>query len=562
MSASNSHDLPSENSPKPSPEGDPTGPPPLPQETDPWFSDWAVIGSVSVLILVTLMLLLFLFSSSPPQDVASSNSNGALSGNKSGDDSNSASSDKAEGVTSVAELPVGNEVADALSQESQQQDNSSLEASEIDKVVDGKDAANVTSGDDEEEATKVDQEEVSLQPFADESDLPSEVPTAKQKTIGHFFTLDAPPKPKQSQRPSEALSDDTAGRESDLSGRLQGNKEDLLQAQGGTATTEAAVKLGLEWLARNQRQNGLWDLRGPFSNGSNQDNTIAASAMALLAFQGAGHTPKGDPQHPFTGIVRNGWKSLLEYLLEKRGDVRFRGLHGGYTEALCTIAICELYGMTKDRRYRKPAIEALEYCLRAQSSQGGWRYLPRQDSDTSVTGWFLMALQSARMAKLKVPNRVLAGVRQYLDAAASHNGERYAYQPGTVASRAMTAEGLLCRQYLGWKREDPRLLAGTDFLLQQLPDWETRDVYYWYYATQVTHHMGGEPWREWNEVIRVLLPAKQIKDGSERGSWDPQGHPHGSAGGRLYVTCMSLYILEVYYRHLPIYQHGAVGNGN
>ena len=35
---------------------------------------------------------------------------------------------------------------------------------------------------------------------------------------------------------------------------------------------------------------------------------------------------------------------------------------------------------------------------------------------------------------------------------------------------------------------------------------------------------------------------------------EPDEHGHwGQFGGRLYVTCLSTYILEVYYRHLPLY---------
>jgi hypothetical protein len=125
----------------------------------------------------------------------------------------------------------------------------------------------------------------------------------------------------------------------------------------------------------------------------------------------------------------------------------------------------------------------------------------------------------------------------------------------------LTAEGLLCRQYLGWKREDERLRSGVDYLLNNLPDWryEERNVYYWYYGTQVCHHMEGTDWRIWNDVIKEMLPEHQEKRGNERGSWDPDGDRWGAAGGRLYVTCLSLYILEVYHRHLPIYQDGLLG---
>ena len=79
-----------------------------------------------------------------------------------------------------------------------------------------------------------------------------------------------------------------------------------------------------------------------------------------------------------------------------------------------------------------------------------------------------------------------------------------------------------------------------------------QDVYYWYYATQATHHMEGKIWDDWNKVMREQVPAHQIKKGPEAGSWSPLGDKWGTSG-RLYVTCLSIYILEVYYRHLPIY---------
>jgi hypothetical protein len=72
------------------------------------------------------------------------------------------------------------------------------------------------------------------------------------------------------------------------------------------------------------------------------------------------------------------------------------------------------------------------------------------------------------------------------------------------------------------------------------------------------HHMEGDYWKKWNAVMRDLLVDSQEKAGAERGSWDPIGkNPDAwgvrNQGGRLYVTCLSLYMLEVYYRHMPIY---------
>jgi hypothetical protein len=347
-----------------------------------------------------------------------------------------------------------------------------------------------------------------------------------------------------------------------LSGREAGMKESLLKAFGGTGKTESAVAAGLRWLSNQQRRTGEWSLTGPYPDGARSENDNAATAMALLAFQGAGYTPQGDPTHPYTPVVRRGWNFLTKQM-DDEGRF-FNEVHSNqqlYTQAMCTIALCELFGMTDDYQYRDLAQKAVDYCVEIQAPEGGWRYEPGIDSDTSVTGWFVMALQSARMAGLDVPSPTLKRVSDYLDQVARDDGSRYAYRVRDGATLTLTAEGLLCRMYLGWERGDPRLQNGVAYLLENLPVWNEQNVYYWYYATQVMHHMEDSPWRTWNTEMRKLLPEKQIRRGRERGSWDPGGDRWGNDGGRLYVTCLSIYVLEVYYRHLPLYQTGHVSQG-
>ena len=125
----------------------------------------------------------------------------------------------------------------------------------------------------------------------------------------------------------------------------------------------------------------------------------------------------------------------------------------------------------------------------------------------------------------------------------------------------MSAQSLLCRTLLGWKRDDPRLLRGMESLVSEHPitftEPKKRDVYYWYYATQLLHHHGGEPWRQWNERMRDELLKYQETRGGDIvvGSWNPMlpQPDEWSYYGRLYTTCLSIYMLEVYYRHLTIY---------
>jgi hypothetical protein len=52
--------------------------------------------------------------------------------------------------------------------------------------------------------------------------------------------------------------------------------------------------------------------------------------------------------------------------------------------------------------------------------------------------------------------------------------------------------------------------------------------------------------------MRDGLIKAQVTEGHAAGSWfSPKGH--NVKGGRLYCTAMSAMILEVYYRHLPLY---------
>ena len=66
-------------------------------------------------------------------------------------------------------------------------------------------------------------------------------------------------------------------------------------------------------------------------------------------------------------------------------------------------------------------------------------------------------------------------------------------------------------------------------------------------------HWEGEPWDNWNKSIRDWLVKTQVQEGPEKGSWYSKSR-WGSRGGRLYYTSMATMILEVYYRHLPIYR--------
>ena len=344
--------------------------------------------------------------------------------------------------------------------------------------------------------------------------------------------------------------------------RKQALRKEAIQALGGNEASEKAVEAGLAWLARHQHPDGRWSIHGFHTQckdhrctgpGSFQSDT-AATGLSLLAFLGAGYTHRSG-KHQQTVSRALTW--LLSHQKQNGdlfyGEAKFVWL---YSHGMASIALCEAYGMSKDPKLRQPAQKALDFIIASQHPKfGGWRYRPQFESDTSVSGWQVMALKSGEMAGLKVPPKVYAGVNRWLDSV-ERTGGRYAYHPTRAVSLAMSAEALLMRQYLGAARNNPKLLAGAEHLRQHLPQLEQRDAYYWYYATQVMFHMQGPYWDEWNGRLRDLLINTQLKDGGPGGSWNPDRPTQakwGKAGGRLYLTCLNLLMLEVYYRHLPLY---------
>ena len=89
--------------------------------------------------------------------------------------------------------------------------------------------------------------------------------------------------------------------------------------------------------------------------------------------------------------------------------------------------------------------------------------------------------------------------------------------------------------------------------MANLPKQGQLTSYYWYYATQCMYHMQGEYWQQWNDHLRDMLIETQVKGGPAAGTWEPTDRWEKS-GGRVYCTALRLLMLEVYYRHLPLYR--------
>lgn len=344
-------------------------------------------------------------------------------------------------------------------------------------------------------------------------------------------------------------------------------RAEIVTQEGGTTLTEAAVARGLRWLANHQNRDGSWSLADfrragdcSCSGDGAYTDKAAATALALMPFLGAGQTHLAGKHRD---VVSRGLRWLLEHQ-GKDGDLRAGAEERGmYAHGQATIVLCEAFAMTGDEVLRVPAEKAVAFIVAAQYHDGGWRYMPspkKLEGDTSVVGWQLMALQSARAANLAVPDETWQMAGYFLDGVQHRDGALYAYMEGHEPSPSMTAEGLLCRMYLGWKKDRPGIVRGSRWLLDNhLPTAKESNFYYWYYGTQVLHHYGGPEWDKWNLQMRDVLVNSQETRGHAAGSWTPRDR-YDRSGGRIFTTAIAVCTLEVYYRHLPIFRQLELDN--
>jgi hypothetical protein len=362
---------------------------------------------------------------------------------------------------------------------------------------------------------------------------------------------------------------DAAGLErlkSQFDGRSATSRPGLVKGHGGNDASEAAVAAGLNWLAAHQRADGSWNFNHVTGKcdatctypGTPQlfDCEIGATGLALLAFLGAGQTH-------YEGRYQKQVAAGLDYLIKDLPagpagygiDLRDGSLPTGqmYVHAIATMALSEAYAMTSDRRLIEPAQGGVDFIAWSQDPfGGGWRYQPQAPGDTSVVGWQVMALTSARVAGLNVPRTTIPGALHFLTSVQAPGDGGYGYKNARPRP-STTAIGLLCKMYLQTNATRESFQRGAQALAELGPSRD--DIYYNYYATQFMHQYGRPLWNDWNEKMRDWLILTQDKDGHAAGSWAPHDR-HGLEGGRVYMTAMAVMTLEVYYRHLPLYEHG------
>ncbi len=370
-------------------------------------------------------------------------------------------------------------------------------------------------------------------------------------------------------------------------------REARLAAGGGDQASEDGVRAGLDWLARHQSPDGAWECDGFSENCKGTEcegagygeHRIGVTGLALLAFLGAGYThlskEANDEGTVYGEVVKKGFRFLIQ-AQEADGSIRGEGTKPMYNHAIATLALAEEYGMTSSAIFKEPAQMAVGWLVKSRNPGHGWRYAPRSgDNDTSVTSWCLMALKSARLSGIDVPDQAFDDAMAWIEEATDPKDGKVGYNARETAGikvvvpgknedyrhhETMTAVGVLSRVLVRRDAGDVAVKQGVDVLSQDLPKWDParlgNDYYYWYYGTLAVFQADGPgaagehaAWKGWEKAVRnaLVLNQRPEEDGCLRGSWDPDDR-WGFEGGRVCATALNTMTLEVYYRYANAFE--------
>jgi hypothetical protein len=339
-----------------------------------------------------------------------------------------------------------------------------------------------------------------------------------------------------------------------MAGRMGGTaRASAMQKFGGKEKAEKAVMAGLRWLKQNQNEDGSWS----------KANAPAMTGLGILCFLGHGELPDSPEFGP---TIKKALDWMLAHGTKHQGKMSTGGtLSGGpavYEHGIATYSMGEYYTMTKDERFAELLRQSVGYIVAGQNPVGGWDYGyakgPR--NDLSVAGWQIQALKAAHLTGLNIP-----GVDEALDKSmvflkqwqGPKGGFGYA-APGDKYS--LVGVGVLCTYF--WKQDkDTSVRKGIDYLLTETDKnypvkykSDKADLYAWYYHTQACLMFGGSAWTKWNRWFQDEIVDNQSPDGS----WPPiPGKAHGpqtspDGAGPFYRTTLSVLMLEVFYRYMPI----------
>jgi squalene cyclase len=323
--------------------------------------------------------------------------------------------------------------------------------------------------------------------------------------------------------------------------------QEVVYPPGVTREIHEAVQRGLDWLARNQANDGSWRNSGGY--GSYPAAMTGLAGMALVA---GGSTPT---RGRYWREVRDSIDFLLKHADPGTGVVSVPAEEGRsmYGHGFATLYLASVFGMEEDQKKQDKLKRVLDKAVGliagAQSSAGGWIYTPDSNSDEgSVTVTQIQALRACRMAGIVVDKKTIDKAVDYIKRCQNPDGSiRYSLGSGGDGRPAITAAGCAVLYNAGVYDDQPFVDKAIQYCKKHIQVTVDNTGHHYYahlYWSQALFQRGGSDWSDYYTKKAGWLLRQQKKDGS----WE------GDGVGTVYGTAIALTILLLPYSYAPIYQ--------
>ncbi len=319
-----------------------------------------------------------------------------------------------------------------------------------------------------------------------------------------------------------------------------------------TPRTQAAIKKGLDFLAKSQSETGVMA-----RDDGGQAYPVAMTSLAGMAFLAGGNTPS---RGPYADNVAK----IVEFLAsntQPNGLITGPTQESGYSmygHGFALLFLSSCYGMeTNDRmreRMKKIIVNGVKLTASA-SRNGGWSYTPGTGDEGSVTVTQIQGLRAASNAGFTVPKGAIEGGVHYLEMCKAPEGG-ICYSLGSVGADGAhlpISAAAIATLYNAGQYDSKLAESCLEYVAKQFDihkdtfgrggNWG-HNYYTHLYAAQAFYQAGDKYWDNYFPLAREQLIGLQTADGS----WE------GDGVGKTYGTSIALVILQLPYKYLPIYQ--------
>ena len=304
-------------------------------------------------------------------------------------------------------------------------------------------------------------------------------------------------------------------------------------AQVSTSPTAQAVA----WLCRTQEPDGSWSTT---RWGGSRQYEVALTGLSLLSLLEA----EGPAASERTAAADR----AVQYLCGRQNE---RGEFGTafdgapYNQGMATLALLRAYRAHPDATLKHALDGALGTIAARQLHDGGWGYIGTQTpaSNLSITLWQVEALRLAVALGWDSARVPAARGLRWIATVAADDGSFGYRQSGDFpeGARTLTAMGAMSLLDVAEGNLVPAARrAAIQARVQRLSAANPPDLDYYgrYFLSAALKRMEGDTARQQLDSMQHALAALQVRQGSERGSWNADDR-WSTAGGRVYATALA-----------------------